>query len=164
MLKKVLNDFADTLALRKGGLEGIKKAIDSKNVATIVYSSGLQVSGIFTEIITDSSDSPVYIKTTGPTNLAYDNKELTGHNKSYHAHGFGSPIGKLLNSNKSLALYNEGDLVENKIIIDNETKLVFSNGIEGYDLNTEKDWIYAEYLISKNKAELPKISMNPYKQ
>ena len=39
-----------------------------------------------------------------------------------------------------------------------------TNGFEGYDLNTERDWIYAEYLISKNKVELPKITMKPYKQ
>ena len=33
-----------------GGLEGINKAIECKNTATCEYSSGLQVSGVFTEV------------------------------------------------------------------------------------------------------------------
>lgn len=37
-----------------------------------------------------------------------------------------------------------------------------TNGFEGYDLNTEKDWIYAEYLIKTMKVKLPKISKKPY--
>ena len=36
-------------------------------------------------------------------------------------------------------------------------------GFEGYDINTEKDWIYARYLIKTGKAVLPEISKAPYK-
>lgn len=38
----------------------------------------------------------------------------------------------------------------------------FTNGFEGYDLNTEKDWIYAEYLIKTKRAKLPVILRDPY--
>lgn len=34
--------------------------------------------------------------------------------------------------------------------------------IEGYDINDEKDWVYAEYLIKKKKALLPKVEELPY--
>ena len=41
-LTKVLEEFADSMALRTGGLSGLKKAVESKNTATAEYSSGLQ--------------------------------------------------------------------------------------------------------------------------
>ncbi len=128
-LKEVLNQFANTMALSKGGLEGIEKAINSKNIATIVYSSGLQVSGLFTEVITDAKSEPIYFKTTGPTNLAYNNKELPGHNKSYHQHGFSSPIGLLVNTNKPLELFTDADLTEINIRIGKEAQLNFQSGV-----------------------------------
>jgi hypothetical protein len=56
------------------GLEGIAQAIECKNVATCEYSSGLQVSGVFTEVITDEDNSPIYLRTTGKTALAFRTK------------------------------------------------------------------------------------------
>src|SRR5438477_12153748 len=50
-LKNVLEEFASKMAYQVGGLEGINKAIECKNVASCEYSSGLQVSGIFEEVI-----------------------------------------------------------------------------------------------------------------
>src|SRR3569833_1051083 len=41
----VLEQFANTMAFRIGGAYGLKKAVESKNTCTAVYSSGLQVSG-----------------------------------------------------------------------------------------------------------------------
>ena len=38
-----------------------------------------------------------------------------------------------------------------------------TEGYEGYDLNTEKDWIYAEYLIENSKVNLSEINKVPYK-
>ena len=57
-LKDVLEEFASKMAFMVGGLEGINKAIECNNTATCEYSSGLQVSGIFTEVITDENNSP----------------------------------------------------------------------------------------------------------
>ena len=91
-LTAVLEEFADRMAFRTGGLEGIRKAIDCKNVTTCEYSSGLQVSGVFTEVL-DENGSAVYLRTTGPTALAFGNKQLEGHGRDHHAEGFGAPIG-----------------------------------------------------------------------
>src|SRR5438034_1583567 len=93
-LKDVLEEFASKMAYQVGGLEGINKAIECKNVATCEYSSGLQVSGIFDEMLTDQNNSPIYLRTTGKTALAFRNKELEGHGIDYHGEGFGSPVGK----------------------------------------------------------------------
>jgi phenylalanine-4-hydroxylase len=90
----VLETFANTMSFRKGGVYGLQKAIDSKNTCTAVYSSGLQVSGTFVDFNEDNNE-PVYIKTTGPTALSVDNRQLKGHGKSHHKDGFSSPVGKL---------------------------------------------------------------------
>lgn len=36
------------------------------------------------------------------------------------------------------------------------------NDLTGYDINTEKDWVYAEWLITNGKASLPEIHKPPY--
>lgn len=92
-LADVLEQFARRMAFRVGGLAGIRKAIHSHNTATCEYSSGLQVSGTFSEVLTGPDDEPIYLRTTGPTALALAGKELPGHSSEYHADGFGSPIG-----------------------------------------------------------------------
>lgn len=92
-LRNVLEEFANTMAFRVGGLEGINKAIDCHKTATCEYSSGLQVSGTFTEVLTDTKNQPIYLRTTGPSALAFKDKELPGHGIDYHKDGFGSPIG-----------------------------------------------------------------------
>src|SRR4051812_44540477 len=88
-LSDVLEQFADTMAYRRGGLEGINKAIECQRTATCQYSSGLQVTGVLTEVLTANNGAPGYLKTTGPTALAFADKQLTGHDKDRHAEGFG---------------------------------------------------------------------------
>ena len=38
-----------------------------------------------------------------------------------------------------------------------------TSNYEGYDINSKKDWIYAEYLIKTRKAKLPQINIIPFK-
>jgi len=113
-LRDVLEKFASKMAYSIGGLEGINKAIECDNVATCEYSSDLQVSGVFTEVIVDPKNNPIYLRTTGKTALAFANKELSGHGIDYHREGFGSPIGK----------WKQTEIVEGK-----KTKLKFESGI-----------------------------------
>jgi phenylalanine-4-hydroxylase len=124
----VLNQFADRMALRRGGMYGISKAIESKNTATLQYSSGLQVSGTFTEVLS-SCDKPAYIKTTGPTQLAFDDKELERHGKSYHVDGFGSPIGKSKQSEIPLELLSITELEKMGIIEGRKSRIEFESGL-----------------------------------
>jgi hypothetical protein len=83
------------MALSVGGTFALQKALQSANTTTVVYSSGLHVSGTLAELEYDASGEAVYLKTSGPTALAYNDKELPGHGKAYHHEGFGSPIGML---------------------------------------------------------------------
>ena len=91
-LSLVLEEYANTMALRNGGLNGLRELIDSKNLGTIELTTGIQISGNFSEVISDENGKPVYFKTIGPTALAYQNKELIEHSKAYHGDGFGSAV------------------------------------------------------------------------
>ncbi len=91
----VLETFANTMSFRVGGTHGLQKAVESKNTCTAVYSSGLQVSGIFTDFKKLNDNQPAFIKTAGPTILSFNNKLLRGHRKDHHKDGFSSPVGKL---------------------------------------------------------------------
>lgn len=139
----VLETFANTMAFRKGGTESIMKAIACKNVATAVYSSGLQVSGVFTDIGVGTKDEVTFIKTTGPSALAFNGKQLAGHGKHYHADGFSSPVGKLKDAVKTLEDYNPTDLQTLGIILGEKAELIFESGIKVTgivkDIITEND-------------------------
>jgi len=108
-LSQVLEEFANTMALRKGGLSGVKKLIASKELCSLELSTGLQISGAFTNVI-EYQDEPVYIQTEGPTALSYREKELVGHSILDHPDGFGSPIGKLKGINLAIENMSPRDL------------------------------------------------------
>ena len=108
-LSLVLEEYANTMALRIGGLSGIKKLIYSKALGTIELSTGLQISGVFTNMI-EHDNKPVYVQTTGKTALSYREKELVSHGTEYHAEGFGSPIGKLKGINLTIEDMGPRDL------------------------------------------------------
>ena len=127
-LSLVLEQFANTMALRTGGLSGIKKLIDSKALGTIELSTGLQISGIFTNVI-ENEGKPVYIQTTGQTALSYREKELVNHGVEYHAEGFGSPIGKLKGINLAIEDMSPRDLRAYDIYEGEEVTLEFEGNI-----------------------------------
>ncbi|MDQ6625921.1 MAG: aromatic amino acid hydroxylase [Verrucomicrobiota bacterium] len=127
-LGRVLEEFASRMAFRVGGLEGINKAIDCRNTTTCEYSSGLQVSGTFTEVLTDGG-TPIYIRTTGPTALAFADKELAGHGRDYHAEGFGSPIGRWSGAEKAPELLNEADLGAFGLRVGETARIEFVSGV-----------------------------------
>lgn len=108
-LNQVLEDFANTMALRTGGLSGIQKLIHSKELGTIELSTGLQISGNFESVIAHNN-ATVFFQTTGPTALSFREKELVGHSTKNHSEGFGSPIGKLKGINLSIEDMSPRDL------------------------------------------------------
>jgi phenylalanine-4-hydroxylase len=125
----VLETFANTMSFRVGGVYGLRKAIESKNTCTAVYSSGLQVSGRFTGFIKFGNDKPSYIKTTGPTILSFNDKLLKGHGKDYHKDGFSSPVGKLKGAVTSLEDMSAHELSLLGLEADKQTVLNFESGI-----------------------------------
>ncbi|WP_300566005.1 aromatic amino acid hydroxylase [Flavobacterium sp.] len=108
-LNQVLEEFAGKMALRTGGLSGIKKLIQSNALGTIELSTGIQISGVFTNVI-EEDGKPVYVQTTGKTALSYREKELVNHGTNYHSEGFGSPIGRLKGINLAIEDMSPRDL------------------------------------------------------
>ena len=93
-LREVLEEFASSMAYRVGGVAGLQKAIECKNTTTCAFSSGLQVTGVFTSVLVDCKNEPVYVRTTGASALAFAYQQLADHGRARHAEGFGAPIGR----------------------------------------------------------------------
>ena len=127
-LNLVLEEFANKMALRTGGLSGIEKLINSAALGTVELSTGLQISGVFTNVIAQDG-KPIYIQTNGKTALAYREKELVGHGTLTHPDGFGSPIGKLEGINLAIEDMSPKDLNAYDILESKTVKLEFEGGI-----------------------------------
>ena len=127
-LNQVLEDFANTMALRTGGLKGIQKLIHSRELGTIELSTGLQISGNFEYVIAHDSN-PVYFQTTGKSALAFREKELVGQDTNKHATGFGSPIGRLKGINIAIEEMSPRDLKAYNIFEGEVVSLDFVGGI-----------------------------------
>ena len=127
-LSLILEEFANKMALRTGGLSGINKLIQSSALGTIELSTGIQISGVFTNVI-ESQGKPVYIQTTGKTALSYREKELVGHGTIKHVDGFGSPIGKLKGINLAIEDMSPRDLSAYSITENKTVTLEFEGDI-----------------------------------
>ena len=140
-LSFVLEEFANKMALRTGGLAGVQKLIKSKNIGTVELSTGLQISGVFSNVIVDENNKPVYVQTSGPTALASRDKELIGHGTDYHMEGFGSPLGKLKGINLAIEDMFPKDLEVYGIYEGKKTVLLFEGNVkvEGEVITGKRD-------------------------
>lgn len=134
-LMKVLEEFANTMAVRKGGWRGLQKLINSKQIGTIELSTGLQVSGVFTRMIQNEDNEVIYFETEGETALAYREKELIGHGSARHTNGFRSPLGKLKGINLSIENMGPRDLQAYNFYDGKPISFEFESGITVEGLN-----------------------------
>lgn len=129
-LIEAVQEFAKTMAMSVGGTESLIKASKMPQTSTSVYSSGLQVSGVLSELEFDDRGEAVYLKTAGPTALAVGGKELPGHGKTCHAEGFGSPIGLLAGEPTPLEAFTDEQLEVYGIVADRTATLTFASGVQ----------------------------------
>lgn len=132
-MRQVLDEVARGLCQFNGRADSIRSAINSHTVCTLQYCSGLQVSGLVTEVLTDVMDNPIYVRTSGPTELSQDDHLLPGHGGDYHSGGFGSPVGKVNEMTRCLSEYRIDELEALGIHAGNESSsaivLEFVSGI-----------------------------------
>lgn len=132
-LSVVLNEMADKMAFETGGAESVQKIIRAKTVNSVELNSGIQISGICTECLTDKNESAnqvAYLKFQGPCQLSYQDQELPGHSKTYHKEGFGTPVGFLKNSpQKCLSLFSEAELKNLGLEKSKPVKIEFVSGV-----------------------------------
>lgn len=134
-LQEVLEEFANTMAVRKGGWRGLNKLIGSKQLGTIELSTGLQISGVFSKMIKNEDNEVVFFKTEGPTALSYREKEVIGHGIAAHKHGFSSPLGKLKGINLAIENMGPRDLQAYNFYDGKEISFEFESGINVKGLN-----------------------------
>ena len=127
-LSLVLNEFANTMAIRKGGVKGVLKLINSEYLGTIELTTGIQISGVFTKVI-EHMNKVAYFQTIGPTALANRDKELISHGIANHTNGFGSPVGKLKGINLPIEDMSPRDLKAYGIYEGEQKTLEFESGI-----------------------------------
>ncbi len=128
-LSLVLDEFANTMAIRTGGLRSIQKLIDSDNFGTIELTTGIQISAVFSKVIQYKNNKVAYFQTTGATALANRDKELIGHGITSHAGGFGSPVGKLKGINLPIEDMSPRDLKAYGIYEGEFMTLEFESGV-----------------------------------
>jgi phenylalanine-4-hydroxylase len=128
-LTRILDEFANQMGLRTGRIEGVMRAIESGATATAVYSSGLQVSGTFTDVLIHKGQL-CYLNTIGPTTLNYNDNMLEGHSKAHHKDGFGSPVGRMKGTLKPSRALTDSDLKDIGIEKGKPAKFKFESGVE----------------------------------
>ena len=134
-LQEVLEEFANTMAVRKGGWRGLNKLIESKQLGTIEISTGLQVSGNFTRMIQNEDNEVVWFETAGETALAYRETEVIGHGISRHSNGFRSPLGKLKGINLAIENMGPRDLAAYNFYDGKPIEFEFESGIKVKGMN-----------------------------
>ncbi|MGE4133597.1 MAG: aromatic amino acid hydroxylase [Bdellovibrionales bacterium] len=97
-LGDVLDQLAEQMAFRIGGVEGLQKAVTAGTVNSVELDTGIQISGVIKAFLVDDEGSPAYLQFEGPSQLSYERRELNGQGRSRHAHGYSTPVGPLKNS------------------------------------------------------------------
>jgi phenylalanine-4-hydroxylase len=128
-LSKVLNQFSNKMSFKIGGEYGLKKAIRAKTLCTIEIDENIQISGIIEKFIS-KNNKPIFIKTTGGTQLSYKGRELKNHGTGYHVDGYSCPIGKLKRYKKPINKLSDNELKTLNIKINHSVKLEFLSGIK----------------------------------
>ncbi|GHD38448.1 aromatic amino acid hydroxylase [Parahalioglobus pacificus] len=128
-LSQVLREFANSMAYQQGGLAGLQKAIAAASVCTAQYQSGLQVSGRFCDVRADAVGNVIWLRTEGPTQLAYQESQLPGHGTQAHASGFSSPVGLVKDFSRCLSEYSVDELKAHGIVVGDSVRLAFLSGI-----------------------------------
>jgi phenylalanine-4-hydroxylase len=129
-LTNVLDQFADTMALRRGGTYGIQKAIQSKNLATAVLSSGLQISGNFSYAEAGANEQPAYFTTNSPTALACNDRQWFDQGKAQYRNGFIAICGNPVNILGALEYYSASKLADIGIVEGQFAELNWETGIK----------------------------------
>ncbi len=129
----VLEQLADTMAFKTGGISGLNKAIGSKSVNTVELDSGIQITGELFKIILgrkfEKEHEVAYLSFKGPVQLAHMGFELDGHSIRRHPEGFGSPLGLLAGAQKNLARMSDSEFASIGLRVGAPCDLKFNSGV-----------------------------------
>ncbi len=121
-LKQVLEEFEATLAYKRGGVYALKEGHNAGTVTTTILDSGVEISGIIDDMITDDTGASApqgergrveWVRWRGPSQLAYQGQILAGQGVSQHPQGFSTVLGRAAaRIDRPLATLSDGDLAQ----------------------------------------------------
>ncbi|MCB0348009.1 MAG: aromatic amino acid hydroxylase [Bdellovibrionales bacterium] len=135
-LNKVLTEMGSTFSYITGGETGLSEAKRAKTVNTVELNSGLQISGKLAEYRVKDL-KPYYIRFEGPCQLSFDNRQLPGHEKEYHQHGYSTIIGNVIGSQTCLSLLDMKSLHDLGFQSGKVCNISFESGIQLSGVLTE---------------------------
>ena len=142
------------MAFHVGGREGLDKAKKAASLTTTVLDSGIQISGIHQEYMTDAHGKMSYLKYSGPTQLSFGDHEIADQGPKYHSEGFSTCVGILAGLGKSPADLNESELVDLKML-HFESGIVVQGTLKKYLRKNGKNLILSfENCTVKNGSEI----------
>ncbi len=132
-LLAVLEQLAETMAFRTGGISGLNKALLSKTVNTVELDSGVQISGELSRIILgrkfDQVHEVAYLSFKGPVQLSHMGFEIDGHSIRRHPEGFGSPLGLIMGAQKNMARMSDSEFAAVGLRVGTICDLKFNSGV-----------------------------------
>lgn len=131
-LTRVLGEFAEMMAYKRGGEEGLGKAQLAQTVCTVELESGIQLSGVVESFKVGLDGKPSFIKLNGPAQLGFGDVELDGHSPKYHREGFSTPIGKVVlrtGAERDPQSLTQAELAAEGFVPGATSTLEFSSGI-----------------------------------
>ena len=127
-LLELLEAISKKLAFHRGGSYGVKQALLSKTVNTVVLDSGLQISGVLEKSLFNDKDIH-FLKFKGAVQLCYGNKQIKGHGKDYHREGYSTPLNAFAQNQKKLFLWNQKDMARAGLKKGRILNMTFKGGI-----------------------------------
>ena len=93
-LNAVLEEFANSLAQRRGGAEALAMMHRARELGTVEFSSGVQVTGVLDEVV-ESDGTPAYLRLGGECTISLNGQVLPEQEREDHRDGYGTPFGRL---------------------------------------------------------------------
>ncbi len=109
-LAVILEELAERMAFRRGGVDGLRAAQRGGTVCTVELDSGLQMSGVLADFVVGPHGRAEFLRFGGPVQLAFADLQLDGHDPTRHAGGYVTPIGEIRGVKKSPADVSPADL------------------------------------------------------
>lgn len=128
-MTRVLDEFAERMAYRRGGVEGLEKARRAETTTTAQLDSGIQISGTLLRYENDASGVPFYLQYEGPTQLSVESREIDGQGARYHARGFSTVIGRIKGPDKSPDQLSDRELEDLGFKASSKGRLKFHCGV-----------------------------------
>lgn len=127
----VLEDLAQRLSYRRGGVYGLQQALAAQTENTVQLNSDLQISGILKEFLlsSDVQKKPIFVAFSGPSQLATKGIQLKDQGTDRHPDGFSSPVGFVQGQSRCLSTFSENDLAQLGLKRGQRAKLSFASGI-----------------------------------